>query len=97
MALRENNIPRGSDIGGSMMPLGPHCLSYIHQNPFFYMKFHVFATSNLPNLFRLTNDPIKLQPMWLVICMNFPSKFPKFDGKPGEDVSMDIMTYHLWC
>jgi hypothetical protein len=26
-----------------------------------------------------------------------PLDIPKFDGKLGEDPSMDIMTYHLWC
>jgi hypothetical protein len=29
--------------------------------------------------------------------MNLQSDMPKFDGKSGEDPSMHIMTYHLWC
>ena len=26
-----------------------------------------------------------------------PSDIPKFEGKPGEDSSNHVMTYHLWC
>ena len=26
-----------------------------------------------------------------------PSDIPKFEGKPGEDPSNHVMTYHLWC
>src|ERR1700734_2981658 len=27
----------------------------------------------------------------------FPSDIPKFEGKPGEDPSNHVMSYHLWC
>ena len=26
-----------------------------------------------------------------------PNDIPKFEGKPGEDPSNHVMTYHLWC
>jgi hypothetical protein len=26
-----------------------------------------------------------------------PSNIPKFDGKPGEDSTNHIMTFHIWC
>jgi hypothetical protein len=33
----------------------------------------------------------------LVIPTKLPSYMKKFDGNIGEDPSMHIMTYHLWC
>jgi hypothetical protein len=27
----------------------------------------------------------------------FPSYIPKFEGKPGEDPTNHVMTFHLWC
>jgi len=43
------------------------------------------------------NDPINYLPFWLTMPNKFPSDIPKFEGKPGEDPSNHIMTYHLWC
>ena len=51
----------------------------------------------LPDLNRLTNDPINYAPWWPVIPHKLPSDIPKFNGNPGEDPSTHVMTYHLWC
>ena len=52
---------------------------------------------NLPDLLRLTNDPIFYLPYWPPMPNKFPSDIPKFEGKSGEDPSNHVMTYHLWC
>ena len=54
-------------------------------------------TLNLPDLSRLTNDPVAHDPAWLAVPTKLPSDIPKFEGKPGEDMSEHIMTFHLWC
>jgi hypothetical protein len=55
------------------------------------------ATLELPDLHRLTNDPIAYAPWWPVIPHKLPSDIPKFNGNPGEDPSNHVMTFHLWC
>jgi len=55
------------------------------------------ATLELPDLNRLTNDPIAYAPWWPVIPHKLPSDIPKFNGNPGEDPSNQVMTFHLWC
>ena len=55
------------------------------------------ATLKLPNLTWLTNDPIAHSPWWLIILSKFPSDIPKFNGNLGEDLSMHVMMYNLWC
>jgi hypothetical protein len=55
------------------------------------------ATLDLPDLSRLTNDPILHAPFWPTIPAKLPSDIPKFDGKPGEDPNNHVMTFHLWC
>jgi hypothetical protein len=55
------------------------------------------ATLDLPDLSRLTNDPILHSPFWPVIPAKLPSDIPKFDSKPGEDPNNHVMTFHLWC
>ena len=57
---------------------------------------------NLPNLARLTNDPILHQKIWPPMPTKLPSDIPKFEGKAGEcpqnhitDVSpMVLIKYH---
>ncbi len=51
----------------------------------------------LPDLSRLTNDPIAYTPWWSTILHKLPSDIPKFNGNPGEDPSNHVMTFHLWC
>lgn len=47
---------------------------------------------NLPNLTRLTNDPINHQARWSVIPIKLPFDIPKFDGKPREEPLTHVMT-----
>jgi hypothetical protein len=60
-------------------------------------QLHFLATLDLPDLSRLTNDPIFHSPVWPVIPAKLPSNIPKFDGKSGEDPNNHVMTFHLWC
>ena len=55
------------------------------------------ATLDLPDLTCLTNDPIAYYQYWPSMPSKLPSDIPKFEGKPGEDPSNHVMTYHLWC
>jgi hypothetical protein len=55
------------------------------------------VTLDLPELSRLTNDPIFHSPIWPVIPAKLPSDIPKSDGKSGEDPNNHVMTFHLWC
>jgi hypothetical protein len=57
----------------------------------------VLATLDLPDLCRLTNDPIFHSPIWLVIPAKLPSDILKFDGNYGEDPNNHVMNFHLWC
>lgn len=40
---------------------------------------------------------ISYSPWRLVIPHKLPSHIPKFQGNPGEDPPMDVITYHFWC
>ena len=55
------------------------------------------VTLNLLDLSRLTNDPIAHDPAWSAVPAKLPSDIPKFEGKPGEDLSEHVTTFHLWC
>jgi hypothetical protein len=55
------------------------------------------ATLDLPDLSRLTNDPILHSPVWPAIPAKLPFTIPKFNGKSGEDPNNHVMTLHLWC
>jgi hypothetical protein len=66
------------------MPPGSQGPLSIHQNVFSNTKLAFFATLNLIDLFRLTNDPIKHQPMWLSIPTKLPSNIPSLTGNLGK-------------
>ena len=55
------------------------------------------ACLNLPDLARLTNDPICHQTFWPPMPTKLPSDIPKFEGKAAESPQNHIMTFHLWC
>jgi len=55
------------------------------------------ATLDIPDLYKLTNDPIYHNLQWPTIPHKIPMDIPKFDGKHGEDPGTHITTYHLWC
>ena len=52
---------------------------------------------NLPDLSRLTNNPVSHDPTWEAIPTKLPSDIPKFKGKPREDPSEHVTMFHLWC
>jgi len=54
------------------------------------------AILNIPDLSKLINDPRAHNPTWPTMPTKIPSKILKFEGKPGEDPSNHVMTYHLW-
>ena len=55
------------------------------------------AALNLPDLTKLTNDPITHDPNWPPMPTKLPLDIPKFEGKQAEDLGNHIMTFHLWC
>jgi hypothetical protein len=55
------------------------------------------ASLNIPDLTKLTNDPILHDPTWPNMPTKLPSDIPKFEGKPGDDPANHVMTFHLWC
>lgn len=54
------------------------------------------ASLNLLNLSKLENNLVVHLPHRLPIPIKFPSEILKFEGKPGEDPSSHIMTFHIW-
>jgi len=78
-------------------PTGTQMPYSYYQYPQPNRQFPFLATLDLPDLSRLTNDPMYHIPNWPVIPMKLPSDIPKFDEKPGEDPKNHITTYHLWC
>jgi len=55
------------------------------------------ATLDIPNLYKLTNDPIYHNLLWPPIPHKISIDILKFEGKQGEDLGAHITTYHLWC
>ena len=53
-------------------------------------------TLDIPDLYKLTNDPIYHNLPWLLIPHKKPTNIPKFKGKQGEDPGTHITTYHIW-
>ena len=63
----------------------------------FNPKLPFLATLELPDVSKLTNDPILHNLYWPPVPAKIPCDFPKFDSKAGEDPQAHVMTYHLWC
>ena len=51
---------------------------------------------NLPDLLRLTNDPVAHDPAWPGVPTKLSSDIPKFKGKRAEDPSEHVTTFPLW-
>jgi hypothetical protein len=85
------NYPHNPVIGPTGVPM-PH-----QHYPQVNRQLPFLATLDLPDLSRLTNDPIYHSPVWPAIPAKLPSDIPKFDGKSGEDPNNHVMTFHLWC
>jgi hypothetical protein len=77
---------------------GPTGVPMPHQyHPQINRKIPFLVTLYLPDLSRLTNDPIFHSWVWPIIPTKLPSDILKFDGKPEEDPNNHVMTFHLWC
>jgi hypothetical protein len=77
--------------GPTGLPMPHQYHSQANQNLLF------LATLDLPDLPRLTNDPILHSSFWQVIPSKLPYDIPKFDGKPREDPNNHAIIFHLWC
>jgi len=76
------NVWSSTQIGWS--PQGPPRLPFL-------------ATLNLPDISKLTNDPIRYNPIWPLVLTKLPLDIPKFEGKNGEDPGDHVTNFHLWC
>jgi hypothetical protein len=66
-------------------------------NPNPPLQMPYLASLNIPDLTKLTNDPILHNPNWPAMPTKLPSDIPKFEGKAGDDPANHVMTFHLWC
>lgn len=88
-----SEIPHGgSGLYGNQYPYNQNT-----QNPFAPTKLPFLATLELPDLSKLTNNPIRHHFAWPSVPVKIPIDIPKFDGKNREDAANHITTYHLWC
>jgi hypothetical protein len=55
------------------------------------------TTLNLPDLYKLMNDPVCHDPTCPPVPTKIPSDILKFEGKNGEDPGDHVTTFHLWC
>jgi hypothetical protein len=77
---------------------GPTGVPMPHQHyPQVNRQLPFLETLDLPNLSRLTNDPIYHSPVWLAIPAKLPFDIPKFDENSREDPNNHMMTFHLCC
>lgn len=91
----------GGSVGGSYFGQPPN-IGFPFNNTsnldsFAQAKLSFLATLNLPDLSKLTNDPVWHIPGCPSILTKLPSDIPKFESKAGEDTANHIMTFHLWC
>ena len=63
----------------------------------FNPQLSFLATLKLPDVSKLTNDPIIHNTYWPLVPTKVPGDYPKFEGKAREDPQAHVMTYHLWC
>jgi len=86
------------DYAGMQRPTAQAIPSYPgYALPNLNQQLPFVATLELPDLNQLTNDPIAYAPWWPAIPHKLPSDIPKFNGNLGEDLSNNVMTFHLWC
>jgi hypothetical protein len=55
------------------------------------------ASLNIPDLRKITNDPILHDHTWPAMLTKLPLDIPKFEGKAGDDPTNHVMTFYLWC
>jgi hypothetical protein len=61
------------------------------------LEMPYLASLNIPDLTKLTNDPILHDPRWPAMPTKLPSDILKFEGKAGDEPANHVMTFHLWC
>jgi hypothetical protein len=88
---RSTNPPNPSQGTGT---LPTHTMA--RTNPLPNIPMPYLASLDIPDLTKLTNDPILHDATWPNIPTKLPSDIPKFEGKPGEDIANHVMTFHLW-
>jgi len=54
------------------------------------------ALLNILDLTKITNEPILHDTSLSPMSTKIPSNIPKFDGKMGEDMENNVMTFHIW-
>jgi hypothetical protein len=91
-----------SSQGGSTNPPSPHQGSgsqhtMARANPPPPLQMPYLASLNIPDLTKLTNDPILHDATWPAMPTKLPLDIPKFEGKAGDDPTNHVMTFHLWC
>jgi hypothetical protein len=69
----------------------------VEANPQPTLLMPYLASLNIPDLSKLTNDPILHDPTWPTMPTKLPSDIPKFEGKAGDDPTNHVMNFHLWC
>lgn len=57
--------------------------------------FTFLGTLDIPDMYKITNDPIYHNLHWPPILHKISSENPKFEGKQGDDLGIHITTYHL--
>jgi hypothetical protein len=87
----------GMPYGGFGLYPNQYPYNQTTQNPFTPTKLPFLATLELPDLSKLTNDPIRNHSTRPLVPVKIPTDIPKFDGKTGEDPTNHITTYNLWC
>jgi hypothetical protein len=65
-------------------------------NPFPPLKIPYLDSLNIPDLSKLTNDPILHDPTCPAMPTKLPSDIPKFEGKANDDPANHVMNFHLW-
>jgi hypothetical protein len=101
--LHRSGRPTSSQGGSTNPPIPPqgssskqtHTMSGANPHPPLQMPY--FSSLNIPDLSKLTNDPILHAPTWPAMPTKLPSDIPKFEGKAGDDPTNHVMTFHLWC
>jgi hypothetical protein len=92
------------EVGGKLLLKGevqPHptpLKSQVHMagtNPPPPIHMPYLASLNIPDLSKLTNDPIFHDPTWPSMPTKLPIDILKFEGKLGEDPTNHTMTFHL--
>ena len=89
--------PPNQYMGGPYGPFGLNSMSPFKQTSFGNTPLPFLATLELPDLSKLTNDPILHHPAWPPVPVKISTDISKFDGKMGDDPASHITTYHLWC